>query len=107
MAFLDMFGAERSTIWWGAKLFKTISRGDWDFARENKLSIFRQMAASRRGTPSVVFDRIEDGSLRGLGDLCTLILLSEALRVNPSDIPDITYRVKKGLEKKGIPYDLC
>ena len=68
--------------------------------------IFISMIEYRPGTPQEVMLGIQDGSLNSLGELCTAILLSEAISVDPTDIMVINNQINNILIQKGIPEDL-
>ena len=107
MSLSDWFGPEKSTAAWAAKLFKGLSKEDWNYAMDNQQELFKEMLRWRQGTPSAVLQGVEDGSIDSLSRLCTAILVSEAIQVNPNDIPQMEKKMKGMLLKKGIPNDLC
>lgn len=109
MGFFDIFSRDpvKSTAAWGAMAFKKFSKNNWQFAEDNKIEIFTAMIQHRQGTPHAVLLDISRGDIDSLSDLCTSIVLSEAISVNSNDIPDIQYKIRTALLSKGIPENLA
>lgn len=107
MGLFDFLSSDplKSTANWGAKCIKIAANGDWENARARKKEIFLSMLHYRPGTPSVVQRGVEIGQISTLTDLCASILLSEAVSVNPNDIPQILSDIRQALLSKGIPDD--
>lgn len=81
------------------KVFKK----DWENARLNKKNIFLTMANSRMGTKDTVIQGIQNEDINSLSELCVAMLVSEAVSINPSDIPHMQRKVQQYLLKSGIP----
>lgn len=107
MGFFDFLKIDplKSTANWGAKCMKIAVKDDWENAHGRQREVFLSMLHYRPGTPPVVKHGVETGQINTLTELCASILLSEAVSVNPDDIPQIFSDIRNVLVSKGIPAD--
>ena len=104
-------GPLEATAKWGADCIFVAAKSDWeqdwDKVRNDRRNIFLSMVNFRPGTDVRVKNAIQNGDLTTLTEVCAAVLLSEAISVNPNDVPEIHTKIRKLLLSKGIPEDIA